>query len=136
MLIESLVDEYIDSRPTNILDRIALIALFIEAVREYQAWAALDIENQNIVEANDSYKLISDNVVVTESTDINASEWGIIKPLAYLYVEKQEAMIQEAGKNHMHELFGRSTAEVEQDITAYRNDQLRHLSFSVPVMTI
>lgn len=136
LTITSLVTEYRDTHVTTLLDEVSLEALFIEAVREYQAWAALKAENQRIDVLAQASVLVSDEVMVNANTVLSLSEWGVIKPLAYFYVERQEALVQEASKNHMHELFGRTSSEIEQDITAYRNDQLRRLAFRMPIITV
>ncbi|AUZ05270.2 hypothetical protein ADP71_17430 [Vitreoscilla sp. C1] len=136
LTITSLVTEYRDTHVTTLLDEVSLEALFIEAVHEYQAWAALKVEQPRLQTVGEVSEWVSDEVVVNANTTLSASEWGIIKPLAYFYVERQEALVQEASKNHMHELFGRTSSEIEQDITAYRNDQLRRLAFRMPIITV
>lgn len=134
--ITLLATEYRESHITTLFDEDSLEILFIDAVREYQAWASLNQENQRLKCDGGILSILSEAIMVKGDTKITTAEWGVIKPLAYLYVERQEAMIQEASKNHMHEQFGRTSSEVEQDITAYRNDQMRRLAFRMPIVTI
>jgi hypothetical protein len=72
---------------------------------------------------------------VTDATVISQSEWAIIRPLFLLYVEREQAIHLEASRNFGVDVFGRSSAEIQQDIDLYE-ERLPNLAFSQPVITV
>lgn len=127
-----------DNNLTLLLDEGGVSKCFIEAVKEYQAWGALSCEEQRGFYDNAGNFVGTERtaVEVDESTEITVSEWGIIKVLAHLFCERENALIQESSRVASHEPYGRSSSEVEQDIHNFRNEYFRRLVFSTDVLTI
>ena len=75
-------------------------------------------------------------VEITAQTELTISEWGVVKPLAELFAERESALIQESSRVASHEPYGRSSAEIQSDITNYRIEYMRKFAFSMPPTTI
>lgn len=135
--IQELAQAYTEDHVTNLLPVSQVAKLFLKAVAEYQARGNLAQEHQRIVK-NDAgvAQLVSEAVVIDESSVIHVSDWGVIKVLAELFCEKEGALLQEASKNHSHDPFGRNSSEIEADIQRYRDERLGKLAFSVLATTI
>jgi hypothetical protein len=73
---------------------------------------------------------------VDEHCDVTASEWGIIKPLVLLYVERENARALEASRGTGVDVYGRSVSEIEQSIAQYELVDLPRLSFRAAPETI
>lgn len=87
------------------------------AARQYLAWG--DIASLPDAELSD----------VDEHCDLTPSEWGILKPLAAMYVERENARALEASRGTGVDPYGRSVSEIEQAITQYEMVDLPRLSF-------
>ena len=72
---------------------------------------------------------------ITESTDVTVSDWGVIKPLFMLYCEREQALVLEASRIQGVDVFGRSSSEIQQDITAYEAE-LPQKAFIQPAFTV
>lgn len=66
---------------------------------------------------------------ITEATVLTTGEWAIIKPLFTLYVERESAMHLEASRGLGVDVYGRSVAEVQADITQTEMETLPAKSF-------
>jgi hypothetical protein len=66
---------------------------------------------------------------ITEATVLTPGEWAIIKPLFTLYVERESAMHLEASRGLGVDVYGRSVAEVQGDITLMETETLPAKSF-------
>ena len=67
------------------------------------------------------------------TTDITVSEWAVIKPLFMLYVERENALPQEASRQLGIEVYGRTMDQVQPDIDKYE-ENLPKLAFSRQVL--
>jgi hypothetical protein len=72
---------------------------------------------------------------ITAETDVTASDWALIRPLFLLYCEREQALMLESSRVMGVDVFGRSSGEVQQDITNYEAD-LPQKAFIQPVFTI
>lgn len=122
MKIGALADDYLLIRATSLIDKDGVVGFIKEAAREYGGWAKL--------------KLIETDAEITADSEITESEWSVIKPLAYLFIEKESALLQEFSRMASHEPSGRSSSEVEQDIVNFRNEYFRQWAFSCPIVSI
>jgi len=87
------------------------------AARQYLAWG-------DIASVADG-----DLCGLDEHCDLTASEWGVIKPLVALYVERENARALEASRGQGVDPYGRSVSEIEQAITQYETMDLPRLAF-------
>lgn len=69
------------------------------------------------------------------ATEINASEWAVIRPLFVLYVERENAIRLESSRGLGVDVFGRSTSEIASDIALMEGD-LPKKAFRQPVVTV
>jgi hypothetical protein len=72
---------------------------------------------------------------ITENTRLSTSEQAIIRPLFWLYVERETALQLEASRGLGVDVFGRSTSEIAQDISALEME-IPHRAFCQPVISI
>lgn len=72
---------------------------------------------------------------ITVDTEVTASDWALIRPLFLFYCEREQALLLESSRVMGVDVFGRSSSEVQQDITAYEAE-LPQKSFIQPVITI
>lgn len=72
---------------------------------------------------------------ITESTELSLSEWSIIRPLFMYYLERENALYLEAGRNMSLEQFGRTSSEVIADINAYESE-MHHKAFCYEIETV
>lgn len=132
--ISELAATYITARQINFFSQEQIENLFLEAVNE--AYGYGDLVNGRVVTLDDHCPLIINNAeIITAATVLNESAWAVIKPLAQLLVDLETARLQEATKNHGLEPFGRSTAEIENDINTYRAELPKKM-FACPIVTI
>ena len=134
--ITAVVKEYIDARVMNFLDESKLLALFVEAAAEVYGWGDLKNHNRHYETDADGYKeLVSDSVLITGDFKLDESDCAIILPFAHLKAEKETALLLEASKNHGLEQHGRQSAEIEMEISNYR-EMLHKKTFYVEPITI
>ncbi|NDI85060.1 hypothetical protein [Undibacterium crateris] len=72
---------------------------------------------------------------VDSSTKLSQHEWGIIKPLFMLYVERENAIYLEASRNLGVDVYGRTTSEIQNDIVQYEQI-MPSLAFFQPIISI
>lgn len=120
MILLQLIDQF-TSETINVLDYDMLIVNAVAAVKYYAGYKSIDARIP-LTE-------------ITEQIDISESEWVIIKPLFRLYVERATAMQLEASRVMGVDVFGRSVAEVTQEITQYEG-QIAYLSFNRDILTV
>ena len=75
------------------------------------------------------------NPTITESTVVTVGEWGVIRPLYLLYVERETAIQIEASKVMGVEPWGRSSSEIAGEI-ARVEEELPRRAFFAPLVTI
>lgn len=133
MNIAQLATQWLDGLATNLIGQATAEKFIIEAAREYQAWGNLAVEKADF---DDNGDWAFQAAKITKETELTASEWGVIKPLAELFAERESALIQESSRVASHEPYGRSSAEIQSDITNYRIEYMRKFAFSMPPTTI
>lgn len=135
MIVRELAAEMYRHLATSLVDGEAVEKLVLEAVDEYRAWGRLDYDKP----------LCSDDVLHDDGhlralahadMDLTVSEWGVVRPLAELLVERENALIQEASRVAGHEVYGRSSSEIAQDIQNYRLEHLPVRAFSMMPETV
>lgn len=67
---------------------------------------------------------------VDENCDITPGEWGVIKALHVLYVERENARALEASRGNGVDVYGRTVSEIDQAITQYESQDLPRAAFS------
>ena len=72
---------------------------------------------------------------VDAQTELNQSEWAVIRPLFLLYVEREQAIHLEASRNMGVDVYGRLSSEIEQDIKI-AEDELPRRAFGQPLITV
>jgi hypothetical protein len=101
-----------------ILDEADIVKLAGTAARQYLAWG--DIASMPGADLDE----------IDEDCDLNPGEWGVIKPLVTLYVERENARALEASRGNGVDVYGRGVAEIEQSISQYELVDLPRLAFS------
>lgn len=95
--------------------------LAVTAARQFSTWGdlsgvALDAEDEL--------------AAITGTIDLTASEWGVIKPLFLLYVERENARALEASRGQGVDVYGRDVNSIEGDIRQYETVDLPRLAFA------
>ena len=132
MLISELAQRFIEKeRPVGcFLAADTVLEQIVSAARLYNGYAILDA-------------LVADpNAIpplpippIDGTLDLTESEWALICPLAMLYVEREEARQAEMSRGMGLDQFGRTVAEVQQDIQQSAAS-LPLQAFSQPIVTI
>lgn len=131
--ISVLATEWQTGLATSLIDISTAEKFIIEAAVEYQAWGFLKVDKLSI---DDDSQIEHSKSPINADTELTVSEWGVIKVLAGLFAERENALIQESSRVASHEPYGRSSSEVEQDIQNFRNEHFRRQVFCLPVTTI
>lgn len=76
------------------------------------------------------YQCITFSASLNDSTFLTNSEWGVIKVLAHLFIEREACLIQEASRYASYETYGRTSSEIEQEIVSFRNEYFRQWAFN------
>ena len=113
------VSSYLESNDNCLLEPDALTAIALRAVRFYMGWTSLEAKD---LESDPPFALSDD-------TDISDSEWSIIGPLFDLYAEKAQAISIESTQVMGVMQFGRSSSEIQSDITV-KEEALPRLAFN------
>lgn len=69
------------------------------------------------------------------TTEINESEWALMRPLFMLYIERETALQLEASRGLGMDVFGRSSSEVAGDIVQIEME-LPHRAFCREIVTV
>lgn len=77
----------------------------------------------------------SGKTVIGSEASVTLGEWGIIKPLFVLYVERENAVHLEASRSFGVDVYGRSVSEVTQDITNMEAEVMSR-AFMRPIVTV
>ena len=125
--ISELAAEYAqEDRPAGIIiDDAQVVRQLIAATRRYAAYGALKHGTEPVPEFDD----------ITEDTELSLGEWGMIRPLFVLYVERETAVQLEASRAMGVEVFGRTVSEISAEITQYET-MLPEKAFYQPVITV
>ena len=115
-----------EDRPVGILiDGEQVTKQLIVATRLYASYAKLSSLTEDVSSFDE----------ITADTLINTSEWGIIRPLFILYVERETAIQLEASRGMGVEGYGRSVSEIQAEITQLEGE-LPHKAFLQPVVSL
>lgn len=90
----------------------------INAARQYVGWGT--IASLGDIPALDE---------LDKFTDIADGEWSVIKPLAALYIERENARALEASRGVGVDVYGRDVNTIEADIRQYENTDLPRMAF-------
>ena len=90
------------------------------ASRQFAAWGDLS----GAIPGDGELEAISGDMTVS------TSEWGVIKPLFMLYVERENARALEASRGQGVDVYGRDANTIEVDIRQYETLDLPRLAFS------
>jgi hypothetical protein len=134
--ISDLVNRFADDeRPVgNLLDVPTLLAQAIAATNFHAGYANL-AAHLALPIADPPPDPPTPYPAIDGTTELNVSEWALIRPLFLLYVEREEARQLEASRGMGIDVFGRSTAEIEADITQ-KHLEYPHLAFIYEVETV
>lgn len=72
---------------------------------------------------------------ITAEHELTMSEWGIIRPLFLLYVEREAALNLEASRLMGVDVFGRSTSEIQSEIQQVEAE-MHSKAFCEPVFSV
>lgn len=125
--ISELAAEYAQQdRPAGIIiDDAQVVRQLIAATRLYAAYGALKHGTEPVPTFDD----------ITEDTLLTLGEWGMIRPLFVLYVERETAVQLEASRAMGVEVFGRTVSEISAEITQYEA-MLPEKAFCLPIITV
>ena len=143
------VAKFLEERPIGlVLEASQVTALAISAAAYYSGYGTLrslvpdvypDIPSVSPSRSYEDAGLLPIPPVVVESivgsTQIDGSEWAIIRPLFELYVEREQAIHLEATRQMGSEVFGRLVSEVQQDINQ-RHEEVKQAAAYQPVLSV
>jgi len=72
---------------------------------------------------------------INDDTDLTTSEWALVRPLFLLYIERETALQFEASRSQNIEQFGRTSSEVESEISLYQ-EGLPKKAFSMRIINL
>ena len=123
--LRELVNEFFENeRPAgNLLPVEGVLAQAIAATRFFCGYAGLEAYNYKAMPFDE----------ITDETELNPSEWMLIRPLFLLYVERENALQLEASRGMGIDPFGRSTSEIAGEIAQYE-ERLGQRAFFQPVL--
>lgn len=106
--ISDRVDEFLlqERMVSNMLDTPVALTLAVTATVFYAGFAG--------IESRDA--LTPPLPKISPDTVLNDSEWAVIRPLFYLYCERETATQLEASRGSGVDVFGRSSSEIGQEI--------------------
>jgi len=134
MNISQLVDQYVAELPIGcVLTEEQITRHLRDAVRQYCGYARLTSAQSLDTVHSDLYTPGTDPVAV--DVDLTHSELAIIRPLWWLYIEKENGTALEASRSQGADPWGRAVAEVAQAITDYEA-RLPSLTFIYEVRSI
>ena len=137
---------YEDERPIGtVIELSTVINQAVNAARAYAAYGA--IESKLPVDAllgtdhtDPLFPVLNALPVpvtdwVDALTDVTQQEWGVIKPLFILYVERENAIHLEASRQLGVDVYGRQSSEISQEITQME-EAIPRLAFYQPVISV
>ncbi len=147
--ISGLVDHYLnrECRIGIVLEPDDVLALCIAATRMFAGYGQILSLSPDADPADDetpkrTYAEVGRSPIrpvlidqITPATELTSGEWAIIRPLFVLYVERQNAFLQEASRNLGADPYGRSSSEIASDIER-AEEALPHKAFQQPVISI
>lgn len=124
MTVGSLAENYYSElRPVGIvLDDSVILAQAIKATRYYEGFGGLELFD-------------SRQSIIADNTPLTKSEMAVISPLFELYVERENALMLEAGRTLGLEVYGRTVSEINNDIVQ-KELEIQNLAFQFDIVTI
>ena len=150
MIIGQLSDEFAEANPTVVLTPDQVLNCIIRAVRFYAAYGNINsLALSDELPGADGFPPVEPDPVpiinpalpvksldlIDENTELTVGEWAVAEPLFKLYVELGNALHLEASRSSGIEGYGRSSSEVQNDITAL-HDLIPQRAFSHAIITI
>lgn len=135
MKLSDIVNAYMEILPVgSVLDEDQVARHLKESVRFYCGHAAL---RNHALAADGIHSSIdaSNEIDSAQDFDLNPSEYALIKPLWYLYMELENATSLEASRGQGLDVYGRNTSEIRQDIAALELEMPKR-AFMEPVVSI
>lgn len=121
--LQSLADTYFNKvRPVGLV--ISLDTVVAQAIKAAK-----------IYEGSGEFRSFERGTEITAESQLEADEWAMLYPLFELYVEKENALILEAGRSLGIEPYGRSVSEISPDILQ-KEQELRSLAFAYDIVTV
>lgn len=108
----------------NLLDGDQVVAQAIAATRMYAGYGKLR-----------AFEGIDPVPAIDGTTVVSLSEWAVLRPLFWLYVERENAVQLEASRGLGVDVFGRDSATIAADI-AQAEAELPLKAFCRPVLTV
>ncbi len=136
MHLSRLALEYIqEARPVGlVIDDPTVTAQAVAAARMYAAYGSIK-SLLPAVDPDAPLEPVKPVSWIRAETEVSQSEWGVIRPLFVLYVERENALHLEASRGLGVDVFGRSTSEISADINQLEADLPRR-AFMQPVFTV
>lgn len=126
---QNAISDFKRSHPVEfLLDDEQVTSLAMDAVRMYQGYQELSYYRELGLDAF-SRSFCDPDLCISDS------EWAIIRPLFYLYVERGNALQLEASRGLGIDVYGRSVSEIQADITTCESE-LPHKTFCEDIITI
>jgi hypothetical protein len=113
-----------------VLGEEAIAGHIIEAIHVYAGYAPLGNYDDETV-----FQLLIEDPVGRLDIELTLSEYTLIKPLYDLYIELENAIALEATRGQGLDVYGRSSSEVQGDVTQMEND-FHRLAFVEPFFTV
>ena len=134
MELKALAKEYSQSRASTglLLDETECLQRLIEATRFYHGLQpVLALVELDPAEAD--HPTIE---AVKADSQLNASEWQLVRQLFVLYVERANAVRLEASRGEGVDPYGRSSSEEAAEITIYETETLPRKAFVEAPFTV
>lgn len=124
MDLTALATEYMESRASTglVLDETESLQCLLEAVRYYAGYGT--IASVSARTAADELAPVTDLAKIEATTVLSVGEWGIVRPLFVLYVERENATRLEASRMMGVDVYGRSVAEIAGDIKMMEDETI------------
>lgn len=134
MELKALAKEYCESRAATglLLDETECLKRLVEATRFYHGLQPV-LALVELVPTEADHPTLE---AVKPETQINASEWQLVRPLFVLYVERSNAVRLEASRGEGVDPYGRSSSEVAAEITIYETETLPRKAFVEAPFTV
>lgn len=138
MKLSEIVAAFIDAQPAGIvLDEPDITRLLKNSVRFYCTYATLrnsapGVDERDAVPVIHTAIDATNDISGTQDFDLTPSEWGLIKMLFDLYLEKENATHIEASRGMGADVFGRTVSEVQGSIEALELNFPKMASMELP----
>lgn len=138
MKLSDIVDGFLNPYPAGlVIDRLDVESCLMKAVRLYAGYSSISGLPEQLPPNGDGIhaNVGPDGSTDSQDIDLNQSELAIIMPLFEKYVERQNATNLEASRGMGVDVYGRTVAEVQMDITQLEME-LPQRAFKAEAFTI